>query len=575
MTPYTYSTPAQNPPPLEPSMSTATADKSRSSPPPLKMSRLFPGRVATTIILVCLVVMLLVRIFRDEMAAVIKMFDSASANLSTLVLSFFITMTVAVWFLCFSDYTWRTKGKVLGALLVLAVVVAGGFRIDGPTGDMAFALAPRPWLAKFLPVDAPPAPKHADQGVSAQADLATTTAADYPRFLGPRGANYLASAGGMPLSRDWEATPPKLLWRQTSGQGWSAFSAVNGFAVTLEQHGNDEWVTCYEAATGTLVWKCVQPGRHEAPMGGLGPRSTPTIHEGRVYTIGGMGRLLCLDGQDGKVIWEKDLLAETGSDVATEKQAIMWGRAGSPLVVADLGLLVVPGGGRDGQATSLIAYDLVTGAERWRGGTSQISYVSPIEATLAGRRQIISVNEEDVTGHDCESGEVLWKHDWPGSSSGNASCSQPHVLAGDRILLSKGYGEGAEVIRIREKNGKFSVESMWKNSRVLKTKFTNITIISDHAYGLCDGILECVNLGDGKSLWRRGRYGHGQLLGVGDLLLVLGEDGRLALVEANPEKHVELGRIDALDGKTWNSIALHGKLLLIRNAQEAACFELP
>jgi outer membrane protein assembly factor BamB len=328
-------------------------------------------------------------------------------------------------------------------------------------------------------------------------------------------------------------------------------------------------------SSGKLVWKCVMAGRHEAPMGGVGPRSTPTIHQGRIYTIGGMGRLLCLDGRDGKVIWEKDLLAETGSDKGAEAQAVMWGRAGSPLVVADLGLLVVPGGGRNGAATSLIAYDLTTGAARWRGGTSQISYVSPTLATLAGRRQVISVNEADVSGHDCESGAVLWQHTWPGSSSGNASCSQPHPLSGDRILLSKGYGEGAEMIRIGESNGRFTVETVWKNSRVLKTKFTNLTIAGEHAFGLSDGILECVRLDDGKSRWKKGRYGHGQVLGVGDLILVLAENGQLALVEADPQKHVELGRIDALQGKTWNSIALYGKLLLIRNAQEAACFELP
>lgn len=527
------------------------------------------------IMMVCLGVMLLVRVFRDEMTHVIKMFDSAAANLSTLVLSIVIGITLAVWFLCFSDYSAKSKAKVLLSLAALVVIVFTGFQLDGPTGDMAFALVPRSWLGKMLPTDAPPPPKSADPGQEVDADLATTTPDDFPRFLGPQGTNYLAAAGGSMLSRDWEGTPPKLLWRQTSGQGWSAFSAVNGYAVTLEQQGEEEWVTCYEIQTGKLVWKRVTKGRHEAPMGGVGPRSTPSIHEGRVYTIGGLGLLQCLDGKRGTLLWEDDLVRRCGSTLAAEKQAVMWGRAGSPLVVADLGLLVVPGGGPKGGATSLVAYDLATGAVRWKGGSSQISYVTPVEASLAGRRQIISVNEADVTGHDLETGNVLWTHTWPGSSSGAASCSQPHVLSGDRILLSKGYGEGAEMIRIATQGGRFKVESLWKNSRVLKTKFTNITLIGEHAYGLSDGILECVEVEDGKSRWRKGRYGHGQVLGVGDLLLVLGEAGQLALVEANPDKYVELGRIDAIQGKTWNSIALYGKLLLIRNAQEAACYELP
>jgi outer membrane protein assembly factor BamB len=539
------------------------------------LPRLFPGRVASTIMLVCLVVMLLVRIFRDEMARVIKMFDMAAANISTLILSFVIVVTLLVWFLCFSDYKVRTKGIVMAALAALLLVLGGGFQIDGPTGDLAFALVPRPWLATVLPAaPRPPAPKPAEEKQE-PADLARTTALDFPRFLGPEGTNHLPSAGGVPLARDWKAAEPKLHWKQTIGQGWSGFAVVNGYAVTIEQHDAEEWVTCYEVATGRLVWKRVTPGRHEAPMGGVGPRSTPTIHQGRVYAIGGLGRLQCLSGKDGTLLWEDDLLARCGTTAEDDKAVVMWGRAGSPLVVADLGLLVVPGGGPVGAATSLLAYDLASGNVRWRGGDSQISYVTPVEATLAGKRQIISVNEKDASGHDIETGAVLWKHSWPGSSSGNATCSQPHVLSGDRILLTKGYGEGAEMIRIVEQDGKFVTDSVWKNSRVLKTKFTNITIIGDHAYGLSDGILQCVALEDGKIRWRGGRYLHGQLLGVGDLIVVLGEDGVLALVEANPKKYVELGRIDALAGKTWNSFALYGKLLLIRNAQEAACYELP
>lgn len=553
---------------------TTAAAKSVASPP-ARLPRLFPGRVASTIILVCLVVMLLVRVFRDEMARVIKLFDTAAANISTLILSFVIVVTLIVWFLCFSDYKGKTKGIVTAGLAALLLVLAGGFKIDGPTGDLAFALVPRPWLAAVLPAaPRPPAPKLAEEKKES-ADLATTTALDFPRFLGPEGTNYLPSAGGSPLARDWNAAPPKLLWKQTSGQGWSGFAAVNGYAVTLEQHGGEEWVTCYDVRTGRLVWKRATPGRHEAPMGGVGPRSTPTIHQGRVYTIGGLGRLQCLSGKDGTLLWEDDLLARCGTNAEDDKDLVMWGRAGSPLVVADLGLLVVPGGGPDEAATSLLAYDLTTGDIRWRGGNSQISYATPVEATLAGKRQIVSVNEEDVTGHDIKTGAVLWKHSWPGSSSGNATCSQPHVLPGDRILLTKGYGEGAEMIQIKEADGKLVAESLWKNPRVLKTKFTNITIIADHAYGLSDGILECVALKNGKSQWRRGRYLHGQLLGVGKLILVLGEEGELALVEANPKKHVELGRIEALSGKTWNSFALYGKLLLVRNAQEAACYELP
>src|SRR5262245_6875309 len=163
-------------------MKPAAAKPAASSPAPLP--RLFPGRVASTLILVCLGVMLIVRVFREEFAAVIKVFDSAAANISTLILSFVITVTVLVWFLCFSDYAWRTKGIVMAGLAALLLVLASGFQIDGPTGDLAFGLVPRSWLSAVLPAGSRlPAPKAADDHAQQAADLATTTAADFPRFL--------------------------------------------------------------------------------------------------------------------------------------------------------------------------------------------------------------------------------------------------------------------------------------------------------------------------------------------------------------------------------------------------------
>jgi outer membrane protein assembly factor BamB len=109
----------------------------------------------------------------------------------------------------------------------------------------------------------------------------------------------------------------------------------------------------------------------------------------------------------------------------------------------------------------------------------------------------------------------------------------------------------------------------------LQTKFTNVAVISGHVYGLSDGILECVELQSGQRRWKKGRYNHGQILGVGAKILVVSEDGRVALVEANPEKFVELTSFQAIEGLTWNNLCLYGKLLLVRNGKEAACYQLP
>ena len=315
-------------------------------------------------------------------------------------------------------------------------------------------------------------------------------------------------------------------------------------------------------------------------LAGVGPRATPTIDEGMVYTLGATGRLFCLDGATGSVVWKKDLRKETGVTEEDDLRDLPYGRANSPLVVGDL--LIVPAGGPESQkCVSLVAYHKKTGARVWQGGRRQISYSSPVLATLAGVEQILIVNEDYVSGHDVQSGHTLWEHPWPGSSSSKANVSQAVPVSigntpPDRVFLSKGYGTGAALIRILpDGDGTLTTEELWNNSRVMRTKFTNVAVRDGYVYGLSDGILECVELETGQRKWKGGRYGHGQILRVGQLLLVLAESGELLLVEASPDRdHSVLGRFQALEGMTWNNLALYGHYLLVRNAREAACYEL-
>jgi outer membrane protein assembly factor BamB len=397
---------------------------------------------------------------------------------------------------------------------------------------------------------------------------------------------------GPELARDWSAEPPKLVWKQPIGAGWSGFAAVNDYAVTLEQRGADEWVTCYEIATGQPLWGHSIEGRHENPMGGVGPRGTPTIHQGRVYALGATGVLRCLDGRTGKLIWSDDLRARYELTAFADEALVQWGRAASPLIVDDL--VVVPGGGPTGKAKNLVAFNSETGRLVWEsenikdnGAADQISYASPSLATLAGRRQILIVNESTASGHDPATGERLWTFPWPGGSSSFASASQAVAIDANHVLLSKGYSGGAELIELAaspdgtrsvpttEGSGSITVASQWKMPRLLQTKFTNVVVRDGRAYGLSEGILECVELTTGQRKWKSGRYGHGQILGVGDLLLVLSEQGELSLVELNAEAFHALGSMPVLEGKTWNTLCIYGKRLLVRNAQEAACYELP
>lgn len=502
--------------------------------------------------------------------------DAALCNLMTLVLGFIAAVTAWIWVSFRSGLPRLVRLLTTLAPAVPLLIFApyiGILRLEEVTGDMVPRFAWR-WTTVhdrgLGQVETTPVPT----GI----DLKTTSGDDFPQFLGPDRSAWLPKPQ---LARDWAAQAPKLLWKRPIGAGWSAFAAVNGFAVTQEQRGDSEWVTCYEIATGKPVWGQSITGRHENPMGGIGPRATPTIHQGRVYVQGATGIVMCLDGATGKIIWQDDLLKRYGDIPQAEFESLVqWGRAGSPLIVDDL--VVVPAGGPAEKAKNLIAYRAETGQVAWEsecprpaGGTEQISYASPSLATLAGRRQILIVNEGTASGHDPATGECLWSHEWSGHSNSSASSSQAVAIGADQVLLSKGYSVGAELIQLSPSGSKLAAETKWKFSRVLQTKFTNVVIYQGDAYGLSEGILQCVALDSGKSRWKSGRYGHGQILGVGDLLLVLAEDGRLALVELNPAKFVELGSIQALDGKTWNNLCLYGKHLLIRNGQEAACYELP
>jgi outer membrane protein assembly factor BamB len=169
---------------------------------------------------------------------------------------------------------------------------------------------------------------------------------------------------------------------------------------------------------------------------------------------------------------------------------------------------------------------------------------------------------------------VLWSAAWANAEGINAGQPIVGVAGPETVLLSTAYGKGVAVFRVSRSGDDWSADEVWSNL-TLKAKFSTPVLFRGHVYGLDDGILTCVDGKTGKRDWKDGRYGHGQLLLAGDRLLVQTEAGPVVLVEPSPEGLKDRGRIAALTSKTWNTMALAGRRLLVRNDREAVCLEVP
>jgi outer membrane protein assembly factor BamB len=364
---------------------------------------------------------------------------------------------------------------------------------------------------------------------------------------------------GVRIETDWAKTPPVEVWRRKIGPAWSSFAVRGNLLYTQEQRGDDEIVASYRLNSGAPVWRHRDATRFWESNAGAGPRATPTLSGGRVYTLGGTGILNVLDADRGAVIWTRNAATDTGAKVP------YWGLAGSPLVVDDLVIVAVSG--------HLIAYDRATGNRRWLGETTGVGYSSPHLVTLGGVPQIVLLSGTGATGVALADGKKLWAHEW----SGFASLQPAKTGESDLLIASGGAagGVGTRRIAVTHGPGGWAAAERW-TSNGLKPYFNDLVVHEGHAYGFDGRILACIDLADGTRKWKGGRYGNGQLvlLPEQDLLLVLSEDGELALVSATPGGFTELARVPALEGKTWNHPVVVGDLLLVRNDQEMAAFRL-
>jgi outer membrane protein assembly factor BamB len=384
---------------------------------------------------------------------------------------------------------------------------------------------------------------------------------DWPGFREPARDGRLA---GVRIDTNWRDNPPRLLWRHAVGPGWSSFTAVGRCLYTQEQRGEYETVVCYDADTGAELWVHQDAGRHSDPPSGAGPRATPTFHEGKVYAVGATGRLNCLDAATGTVLWSRDLRADSGAEPP------QFGFCASPLVVR--GVVTVFAGGPDGR--SVLAYYASSGEPAWSGGEGKVSYCSPQPAHLGGTEQLLLTTDAGLTALDPATGDLLWRHAWPEESVA-PRVVQPALVDDDDVLVGTGFSGGTRRLHVTRTADGWAEREVW-TSRAIKPFYNDMVVHRGHVYGFDGNMLTCMSLDEGKGKWRARGYGNGQVLLLADqgLLLVLSEKGEVALVEASPAGHKELGRFQAIEGKTWNHpVVAHGKLF-VRNGEEAACYRL-
>jgi outer membrane protein assembly factor BamB len=402
----------------------------------------------------------------------------------------------------------------------------------------------------------------ADTGPAVSASVTSLDDAASPaEWAGFRGAHRDGAVDSVRIAVDWTTSPPVELWRRPVGPGWSSFAVAGDLIYTQEQRGDDEVVACYRLATGEPVWAHRDRVRFWESNGGAGPRATPSVRGRRVYALGATGVVNALDARTGTRIWSRNAMDDTGASLPG------WGFSGSPLVVGDM--VIVAASGR------LIAYDAATGSPRWKGPTTGGGgYSSPHLFTAEGVEQIVFQRGGGAVSVSPADGSVLWEHAW----EDGASIVQPAIVADGDILITGASamgGLGLRRLTVARDQSAWTLSERW-TSRGLKPYFNDFVVHKGHAYGFDGSILSAVNLETGERVWKGGRYGHGQmvLLRSQDLLLVLAEEGDLALVSATPDKYVEVGRVKAIEGKTWNHPAMAGTIVLVRNGEEMAAFRL-
>ncbi len=500
--------------------------------------------------------------------------DKSYQNMFFLMFVPTMVMTVAVgWLFLSQKMSWPTRrvGLLLAIMATFAFYTT--IRLEGTDGyfaqEMSFRWNPsaeETYLARadIAKLTAKTAPVESAKPLELQAG-------DWPGF---RGSNRDSRLAGVTINSNWKDNPPRELWRHDVGPGWSSFCVVSDRVFTQEQHDQKEAIVCYDANTGKTIWVHHDAERFWDPIGGAGPRATPTFFEGKLYTMGSKGRLNCLDAATGNKLWSRNIVDDSKAKIPD------WGFSSSPLVAK--GIVTVFCGGPEKKATadeapddkSVLAYRADTGEPAWTSGNGRSSYCSTQLSRLNDVEQIVVSAGNGLTSFDPANGKELWNYEWK-LDDGINRVVQPTILSDTDLLIGTGFGLGTHRVHVTYDGSKWEPTKVW-STNAFSPYYNDLVIYKDHAYGFDTGKLICVSLKDGKRMWKERGYDNGQVLLLADqgLLLVQCEKGDVALVEASPDKCKELARFKALEGKTWNHPVIANGKLFVRNDRVAACFEL-
>jgi outer membrane protein assembly factor BamB len=454
--------------------------------------------------------------------------------------------------------TWRGMvGSAVGLASVVWALLPLG-RLEGFTGDYSPELRWR-WSAstegrRSVATDQePPAERDGRPAL-------VVGPTDWPRFRGPALDSRVSWKTG---TTDWNQAPPRELWRTSLGPAWSSWVCVAGRLFTQEQQGDHEVVCCLDAATGRLVWQSQIDCRFSDVVAGPGPRATPTFDDGRLFTLGARAMLIAHDAATGAELWRHDLMQEL------DAQLPVWGFSGSPIVVGDAVIVYAGGPGDHG----LCAWNKQTGEPLWSRAQRGMNFSTAQPVTIDGVEQVLFAAPEGLESLDPATGQLLWTHK-PTGWNVPGKC-QPQQISPQSVVVPLGDGVGVARLDVTRVDDRWQVTERW-SSRALKPSFNDFVHHQGFLYGFDQNILACISAEDGTKRWKNGRFGFGQmlLLEADNRIVVASEGGDLVLLETNPERLVELGRVTASPEKTWNHSIVAGQTLFFRNGAEAVAYQL-